>query len=105
MKHIDAEKLKEHIDKRINILRKEDGYSNHNTICHLDSVKQYIDSLQQEQLEVDLAKELDNWRHNHFYGRRDLIGLDGEYLERSSQLDIARHFYELGLKAGKEESK
>ena len=60
------------------------------------------DFVEQEQPKVDLEKELDNWRHNHFHGGRDLIGLAGEYLERGSQLDIARHFYELGLKAGKE---
>ncbi len=48
--------------------------------------------------EVDLEKELDIWRHNHFHGRRDKDA-SGEYLERSSQLDIAKHFFELGLKA------
>lgn len=48
--------------------------------------------------EVDLEKELDTWRHNHFHGRRD-DDYSGEYLERSSQLDIAKHFFELGLKA------
>lgn len=39
----------------------------------------------------DIEKELDNWRHIHFRGRRD-GKLSGEYLERSSQLDLARHF-------------
>ena len=53
--------------------------------------------------EVDLEKECDNWRHNHFHGRRDDKGADGEYLERSSQLDLAKHFFELGLKAQKGE--
>ena len=46
--------------------------------------------------EVDLDKELDTWRHNHFHGRRDKDA-SGEYLERSSQLDIAKHFFELGM--------
>ena len=50
---------------------------------------------------VDLTKELDNWRHNHFHGRRD-IDASGEYLERCSQLDLAKHFYELGLKHRKD---
>lgn len=45
--------------------------------------------------EVDLEKELDAWRHEHFRGRRD-NKFSGEYLERKSQLDLARHFYELG---------
>lgn len=45
---------------------------------------------------VDLEKELDTWRHNHFHGRRDKDA-NGEYLERSSQLDIAEYFFNLGL--------
>lgn len=61
-----------------------------------------IDSLQQEQPEVDLEKELDQWRHEHFAGERD-GHYSGEYLERNSQLDLARHFYELGLNARKED--
>ena len=60
-----------------------------------------ITSLQQEHPEVDLEKELDKWRHNHFKGKRD-GHFSGEYLERDSQLDLARHFYELGLNARKE---
>ena len=48
--------------------------------------------------EVDLEKELESWRHNHFHGRRDKEA-SGEYLERSSQLDMAKHFFELGLNA------
>jgi hypothetical protein len=47
--------------------------------------------------EVDLEKELESWRHNHFHGRRDKEA-SGEYLERISQLDLAKHFFELGLK-------
>lgn len=58
---------------------------------------------QQEQQEVDFEEELENWRHDHFKGKRD-GDYNGEYLERESQLDLARHFYELGLKA-KEENK
>ena len=47
--------------------------------------------------EVDLEKELESWRHNHFHGRRDKDA-SGEYLKRGSQLDLAKHFFELGLK-------
>ena len=50
--------------------------------------------------EVDLEKELDTWRHNHFHGRRDKEA-SGEYLERITQLGLAEHFFELGLKAQK----
>jgi len=54
--------------------------------------------------EVDLDKELDTWRHNHFHGRRDKDA-SGEYLERSSQLDIAKHFFELGMAVSNEVQK
>lgn len=54
-----------------------------------------------EQPDVDLEKELAQWTHKHFRGKRD-GDYNGEYLERESQLGIARHFYELGLNARKE---
>lgn len=43
----------------------------------------------------DIEKELDNWRHQHFHGRRDKDA-NGEYLERISQLDLACHFAKWG---------
>lgn len=52
--------------------------------------------------EVDLEKELNTWRHNHFHGRRDKEA-SGEYLERVTQLGLAKHFFELGLKSQKGE--
>lgn len=52
--------------------------------------------------EVNLEKELESWRHNHFHGRRDKEA-SGEYLERTSQLNLAKHFFELGLKSQKGE--
>ena len=63
--------------------------------------EELLKSLQQEQPEVDLEKELDNWRHEHFKGKRD-GDYSGEYLERESQLDLARHVYQPGLKVRKE---
>lgn len=53
---------------------------------------EHIPNLQEP--EVDLEKELDAWRHSHFNGKRD-GHYSGEYMERSSQLDLARHFHEL----------
>ena len=64
----------------------------------------YLFKHRQERPEVDLEKELEMWRHDHFKGVRD-GDYYGEYLERESQLDIARHFFELGLNARKEENK
>ena len=60
----------------------------------------FINSM--EVKEVNLEGELNNWRHEHFRGKRDHDAA-GEYLERSSQLDIAKYFFELGLKAQKGE--
>ena len=66
----------------------------------LDNILSFLDTL--EVKEVDLEKELESWRHNHFHGRRDKEA-SGEYLERVSQLELAKHFFELGLKAQKGE--
>lgn len=54
--------------------------------------------------EVDLEAELNKWRHNHFHGRRDKDA-SGEYLERISQLELAKHFFKLGLKVSNKAQK
>ena len=56
-------------------------------------ISNFIDSLPEESASEDLEEEVNNWRHNHFHGRRDKDA-SGEYLERESQLDLARHFAE-----------
>ncbi|MCR5352382.1 MAG: hypothetical protein K6E35_07840 [Bacteroidales bacterium] len=43
---------------------------------------------------VELEKAVEDWRHDHFGGKRD-GHYSGEYLERSSQVDLARHIAEL----------
>ena len=60
---------------------------------------------QQEQPEVDLKKELIQWHERHFKKIGTYEKHSGFYLENSSQLDLARHFYELGLNARKEDAK
>ena len=65
----------------------------YNILCMLEI---FLDTI--ETKEVDLEEELNEWRHNHFHGQRDDKGANGEYLTRVSQLEIARYFYELGLK-------
>lgn len=62
-----------------------------------DDILSFINSL--EVKDVDLEKELESWRHNHFHGRRDKDA-SGEYLKRYSQLDLAKHFFELGRAVG-----
>ena len=61
-------------------------------------LRNFIETL--EVREVDLEKELNDWRHNHFHGRRDKDA-NGEWLERISQLELAKHFFELGLNVSK----
>ena len=97
MKYIDSDKLKERVTRLIASARKNDWPIAED---YLRRVIDIIDSLQKEQPEVDLEKDLDQWRHKHFKGKRD-DDYSGEYLERESQLDLARHFYELGLNARK----
>ena len=94
-KYIDADKLIAEIER----LRKEHttgGYYNEAALV-LNDLEDYADSLQQEQPEVDLDKEIEEWI---IKGRED-FELDGWV---AMGVDcIARHFYELGLNARKEE--
>ena len=64
-------------------------------------VLKIIKSLQQEQLNVDLKKALNDLDNAYF----DLDGIAvvgaTHYLTVNDLKDIARYFYELGLKAGK----
>lgn len=58
------------------------------------SVITSLTSLQQEQLEVDLEEEMIRYDETLVVGNDPLTSADFE--------DIARHFYELGLKSRKE---
>lgn len=64
----------------------------------------YVDELlsittYSEVKEVDLEKELIEWHKEHFKKDGTFIGVSGFYLTNNSQMDIAKHFFELGLKA------
>lgn len=111
MKYIDAEKLIAEIE-RLNSLVSYENKDRHDEGLHdaYKAVKNVITSLQQEQSEVDLEKEMDK-----FYGMyRDENGLtyDCETNRRcpdwkddedeDQKLPLARHFYELGLANVKE---
>lgn len=53
---------------------------------------QYItDQLQTRDESDDLEEAVTQWRHKHFHGRRSFDGAVGEYLERTSQLDLAKY--------------
>lgn len=100
MKYIDAEKLKAELDKDYQ------RYSNRymetrapytkGLIDAIDLAEQAINSLQQEQPEVDLEKEIEEYFPEWAF-----------YIEWNydDMIEVARHFYELGLNARKEENK
>ena len=108
-KYIDAEKLTESINglmlqasqaERLHLLTKEQEVC---VISQLSRVLSFIDSLQQEQLEMDLEKALNSLDNAYF----DLDGIAvmgaTHYLTVNGLKDIARDFYELGFNARKEE--
>lgn len=86
MKYIDAEKIRSEVERI-----KEAGCASPISVCN--DILSFIDFLQQEQPEVDLEKELQLFLCNYDY----------EFDDDAPAYDIAKHFYELGLKARKEE--
>lgn len=73
----------------------EDTMFEQGRISAFEDVKVFINHTL-EVKEVDLKAELNTWRHNHFHGGRDFEA-SGEYLERITQLELAKHFFEIGL--------
>ena len=104
MKYIDTFKLKAWLKREADKEFKEtEENANYPVLCHfhngarlqaLDTID-FIESIQQEQLEVDFNKELDS-----FY---DSPLLEGETISFMSYTRIAQHFYKLGLNAKEEE--
>lgn len=96
MKYIDAEKLKEITDKTWRELSDKNtknggGILDAEIYTYL-SVLNVIDSLQQESIEVDLEKEIDNY----------LLNNADFFMKSNSEKTVkklAKHFYELGIKA------
>ena len=95
-KYIDSEKLIAEIDN--NIAYCQMNYSDDYALGFeqsLREVKNFINFLQQEQPEVDLVTEYDE--------QFDSDAVYGKLANRNAGIAIARHFYELGLNARKEE--
>lgn len=97
-KYIDAEKLIAKIDNLESfscISEEQDGF--YSAISRINDI---IDSLQQEQPEVDLEKEIDLcWQD--WISPSNQSSVEG-VLPKSEFSMYARHFYELGLNARKE---
>lgn len=96
MKYIDAEKLKRLVGELKERAKRNRCDSWRIVPRALEEVEGFITSLQQEQPEVDLELEIerivkDEEKFMKFQVRHQLIGY------------VARHFYELGINARKEE--
>lgn len=54
--------------------------------------------------EMDLEKEIKNWWNGHYSSKNYTFeGYTGHYIENFTLIEIAKHFFELGLKAHKGE--
>lgn len=98
MKYIDAEKLIEWLEEMKRAEYENCGGVNSKTGA-LQEVQDFIDSLQQEQQEVDLDEEIDRFLKSE---ESTTYENAGSYKVATKDLKkIARHFYELGLKEKK----
>ena len=94
-KYIDAEKLKKSIESIRLIPQKQADYNDGRDDVKM-MVLDLIDSLQQEQPETDLEKEIDEWlKAGHITDTRYSDYCDDDIKE------TARHFYELRLNTRK----
>ena len=91
-KYVDADKLIAEIERRNVILDKYKDSFETAASCkqELEWMKGLIGSLQQEQTNLDFIKEVDMWV-------KDNGDTNGFFYVQ----DLAKHFYELGLKARK----
>ena len=81
------------------ISQEEMGYH-----CALHELKSFLDTL--EVKEVDLEKEIENWWNDRYKNLMDDYKFgkyNGHYMDNSTIISIAKHFFELGLKAQKGE--
>ena len=102
----------EEMKAKYNQERDEEDFPNHSdgngmywsgVFACLKEISFFVDHL--EVKEVDLEKELIEWHKEHFKKDGTFIGMSGFYLTNNSQMDIAKHFFELGLKASQKGEK
>jgi hypothetical protein len=88
MKLIYKDALVTEIDRRIKVLQ-NNPYENHKTICHLDSLKQSINTLEVKEVDLDYIKnELDEVVR--------IYKPDGDF-GWGTLYNVATHFFELGM--------
>ena len=101
MKYIDADKLKATIE-RLSSGEHPIEYERVEKLAYnraLSEIEDAIISLQQEQPEVDLEKDIEEWRQNWASPPRNEYAV----FNKEDFINLARHFYELGLNTRKEE--
>lgn len=100
MKYIDSEKLIAEIEGRIKLnqimLEKDSRPSDYGRIEEGKYILRFVERIQHEQPEADFEKEYKSYMES----RKD--DLSGNAVTVNMK-DLARHFYEFGLKARKEE--
>lgn len=103
-KYIDADLLRKEIDNWKEAMVDAVGEYSDGVRFALEHFTFVLDSLQQEQPEVDFKIEERKWIHNAV---DNVFPEDGDFMSevdfRKILKDTARHFYELGLNARKEE--
>ena len=112
-KYIDAEKLKDEIQRRFKELQEEyertASFRCDGGMDELDKLEQFIDSLQKEQPDADLEAEVDKYLVENYTNDTDV---ETPFLkrmfshDRNDLVQFARHFAEWGavhLNAKKEE--
>ena len=97
--YIDKDALVAEINKRI--IDAPINYIGHQRVWAYNDVKDIIDTL--EVKEVDLDKELcdyfKGWEPNYYSETEELLNNDGNQVDIDDVKEIAKHFFELGLKA------
>ena len=80
------------MDEHMNFYSAE-AQGEYNALSKLES---FLDTL--EVKEVDLDKEVIDWWNAHYSSKAYTFeGYTGHYIENSTLIDIAKHFFELGM--------
>ena len=109
MKYIDTEKLIAEIERRIDSWSTREKHAPVgqgkdtciSRVTELSDLLSFVNSLQQDLPEVDLEKETEKY-FNGWTETDEGIACHYQYVDLNTCHSIARHFYELGLKARKE---
>ena len=97
VQHIDISVLLAEIEREYKSLSNATNDFAMGRKAELKNILSFIESIKAE--DVYLEKELIIWHRLHFKKEGTFEKYGGFYLANSSQLDLAKHFFELGRKA------